>query len=1145
MSLRFCFGPSGAGKSLRVYQEIIERAAEDRKRNFLIIVPDQFTMQTQKELVTLTGGGILNIDVLSFGRLSHRILEEVGTRNLPILDDTGKSLILQKLAGDGKEELPTLGSRIHRQGYIHEVKSAISEFMQYGIGVQDMDRLIEAATAGGVRSRMALSNKLKDLKTLYSAFTDYKAERFITTEEKLDVLRESLGRSRILRGSVVVFDGFTGFTPVQNRLIQELMRVSDEVLMILTLGEGEDPFHLDGEQKLFHLTKKTVSDLTRLAKEAGIPRGEDITVVGGAGRFAQAPALAFLEQNLFRYGGETYMGDTEELRILEAVSVSEEVHAVALSIRRLVREEGMNYRDIAVVVGNLETYAPYVETEFDRMHIPCFLDRTRGLALNPMIEYINSALELYLKDFSYEAVMHYLRSGMTGIDTAEIDRFENYILRTGLRGRRRYESILAAKPLKDGDDEASQAALIALNQTRERFYAQVEGLATTGREEASVFVERLCDFLEQNEVARKLAQYEEMFTEQGNLSKAKEYAQIYRIVMELLEQIYDLLGEEEITLLEFTEILSAGFAEITVGTIPQNVDRIVVGDMERTRLRQGKVLFFLGINDGNIPKSASKGGILSDMDREFLLESGIEMAPSPRAQMFIQRFYLYLNMTKPSMRLTLSYAKVGTDGKSIRPAYLVDTVRKLFPDVPLIHAESLEDDGPETLEDGTAVLAKMLRNYAGGLLEDGEERQILTLYAAYNGHEALRERLSQAAFLRYQPRKLDKLAARALYGENWKTSVSKLETYAACALHHFLQYGLALAEREEFGFESRDRGTIYHAVLEQFAEELAEEGKGWQDFDETYASEKVRTILERQAASYGETVLYSSMRSAYEITRMHRVLLRTVTTLQRQLSSGSFLPDVFEQAFLPGKGMDSATIHTVSGEEIALRGRIDRIDVAEKDGRLYVKVIDYKSGAHDFDLASLYEGLQLQLAVYMNAALELEQGKHPGMEVEPAALLYYHVDDPIVEEKKLSDAESLKVQLETSLRPSGAVVLDETIIGLLDHSMPGKSKVIPVDYDKKGEFLKSSSVYDREMVEVFLRYAKHKLARIGQEVLDGRIAADPYRVDKQKSACTYCAYKRVCGFDASIPGYGKRTLTKCSEEALIERMREDIDGESL
>ena len=791
MSLRFYFGPSGSGKSHRIYEEIMQRAAQEPGRNFLIIVPDQFTMQTQKDLVMRSDrGGILNIDVLSFGRLSHRILEEVGTKEMPVLDDTGKSLVLQKIAADLKEQLPAMGSLLHKQGYIHEVKSAISEFMQYGISTQDMDKLIASAEKRG-----ALAMKLRDLKTLYRGFQDYIRDHFITTEETLDVLRRSLVKSKILPDSVVVFDGFTGFTPIQNRLIQELMRVCEETIVTVTIGEEEDPYQMDGEQKLFHLSKKTVADLVKLAAEAEVTRGEDVFVKGGPNRFTEAPALCYLEQNLFRYQYEPYMEKQREIHMFEALSPREEVHQTALYIRKLIREEGLTYRDIAVVIGDLEGYASYVETEFGQLEIPCFLDRTRGIVLNPMIEYIKSALQLYIRDFSYDTVFHFLRSGMADISREEIDELENYVIRTGARGYRTYSRLFTRKTeeMQQGsgqeDTERAEETLERLNRIRQQFVDTVEILHMAPRAKAGEYVDHLYDFLEQNQVQQKLLNYQQQFEQEGDLAKAREYAQIYRLVMDLLDQIYGLLGEEEISLQEFADILDAGFGEITVGTIPQNVDRIVVGDMERTRLKQVKVLFFLGVNDGNIPKNASKGGIISDMDREFLIESGTEMAPSPRQQMYIQRLYLYLNMTKPSERLYLSYAKVNSDGKGIRPSYLIDTVRKLFPQLAVEYPQNRSRiEQIEGRQEGARYLAEELREYADGTLREEERQDFYLMYRAYEADPEGRDRLTAAAFRRYKESGLSRIVARALYGRQLENSVSRLETYAACACRHFLQY---------------------------------------------------------------------------------------------------------------------------------------------------------------------------------------------------------------------------------------------------------------------------------------------------------------------------------------------------------------------
>lgn len=1143
MSLRFCFGPSGSGKSHRIYEEIMQRAAEEPGRNFLIIVPDQFTMQTQKDLVMRSDrDGILNIDVLSFGRLSHRILEEVGTKEMPVLDDTGKSLVLQKVAADLKEQLPAMGSLLHKQGYIHEVKSAISEFMQYGISTQDMDKLITSA-----QKRGALAMKLKDLKTLYRGFQDYIRDHFITTEETLDVLRRSLSKSKILKGSVVVFDGFTGFTPIQNRLIQELMRVCAETIVTVTIGVGEDPYKMDGEQKLFHLSKKTVADLEKLAAEAEVERGEDLFVKGGPNRFAKAPALHYLEQNLFRYQYEPYAGEQQEIHMFEALSPREEVHQTALYIRHLIREQGMTYRDIAVVIGDLEGYASYVETEFGQLEIPCFLDRTRAIVLNPMIEYIKSALQLYIKDFSYDTVFHFLRSGMADISREEIDELENYVIRTGARGYRTYSRLFTRRTEElqgnaEGSEQAEEKTMERLNRIRQQFMDAVEILHMGSQEKAGDYVSHLYDFLEQNQVQQKLLNYQQQFEKEGDLSRAREYAQIYRLVMDLLDQVYELLGEEEISRQEFADILEAGFGEITVGTIPQNVDRIVVGDMERTRLKQVKVLFFLGVNDGNIPKNASKGGIISDMDREFLIESGTEMAPSPRQQMYIQRLYLYLNMTKPSEQLYLSYAKVNSEGKGIRPSYLIDTVRKLFPAMSVEYPQNRSRlEQIEGRQEGARYLAEELREYVEGTLPEEERQDFYLMYRAYEADAAGRDLLTRAAFRRYRESGLSRIVARALYGQQLENSVSRLETYAACACRHFLQYGLSLQEREEFGFEASDMGTVYHAVLENFAGKLAESNLTWWDFTEDFAAKAVKESVEAYAATYGETVLYSSARNEYAITRMSRILTRTVLTLQKHLKQGSFQPDDYELSFRFAEDLDSIHVDLSEDEKMHLQGRIDRIDVSEDAEHVYVKVIDYKSGNRKFDLAALYYGLQLQLVVYMNAAMEMESRKHPDKEIVPAALLYYHIDDPTIETPVELTDEQINEQILAKLRMNGVVNSDPGVVERLDRYMQDKSVVIPVEKKKDGSFSARSGVLSREEMQLISSYVDAKIRSIGREILDGKIAANPYEKGNEE-ACTYCAYKKVCGFDGSIPGYEKRQLEDLDKQALMQRMQKTVEA---
>lgn len=1141
MSLRFYFGNSDGELSKRAYQDIIQRSLEQPDRSFLILVPDQFTMQTQKEMSLLhPRGGILNIDVLSFGRLKVRVLEEVGTREIPVLDDTGKSLVLQKVADGLKEELPVLGGFLHKQGYIHEVKSAISEFMQYGLSPEDVEEL---ATYAG--EKRVLAAKLRDLRVIYQRFEEYIRDHFVTAEETLDILRKNLSGSKLIRDSVILLDGFTGFTPIQYRLLQEMGRYCSEMIVTMVCSAEESPYRLDGEQKLFYLTKKTVNDLERLAAEAEIDRDrrEDVFLEEAAGTEDE---LAFLRKHIFRYDRSCFGGPTpnrSKIRLFEMQNPAQEVKQIALEMQRLIREEGIAYRDMVLITGDPEGYAPYVESEFARADIPFFLDRTRGITLNPLTEFIMSALKLSLENYSYESVFHYLRSGMTGIPVSEIDLLENYVLATGIRWKKAYQNRFVKRTKKmDPEDETE---LNALNATREKFLSQVEILATKKADKACNYVERLYEFVTGVGCQKQMEERSREFAERGEDARAKEYEQIYRLVMELLEQIHGLLGEEKITLQEFADILEAGLGEIQVGTIPQNVDRVLVGDMERTRFKPVKVLFFLGVNDGIIPRNAQKGGIISDVEREFLKDSGHELAPTPRQQMFIQRFYLYLNFTKPTLRLYLSYARQGSDGKTLRPAYLIDNLKKSFPATQVENPQALPVlEQVMTVEQGRELLAEDFREYACGLLSGEKEKEFFALYNAYGeaGEEKARKQYEEAAFSKHEDHPLAREIAKLIYGACLENSVSRLETFAACAYRHFLQYGLGLSERQEYGFEAVDLGTVYHHVLEGFSKSLEKEGKNWFDFEEEFAKKTVSEILTREAAEYGGSVLFSSQRNIYQIKRMERILLRTVLTLQKQLQRGSFLPKDYEVQFHQIQDLGDLGAALSGEEKLRLQGKIDRVDTYEDEDHVYVKIMDYKSGDRKFDLVALYHGLQLQLVVYMNAALEREKKRSKEKETVPAALLYYHVEDPLVESDMELSEEELQEEIIRSLRAKGIVNDSPEIVRLLDGEFSEKSDAIPVERKKDGTFSAKSSVMSGEDLDQVSSFVTRKISDLGKRIMDGDISLSPYERGKE-NACEYCPYGKACGFDRSLPGCGTRALEELSSEEILAKMREQKSEE--
>lgn len=1141
MSLRFCFGCSGSGKSTYIYNEIIEKATKEFDRNFLIVVPDQYTMQTQKEMVAKSPNNcIMNIDVLSFSRLSHRIFEECGYDSRPVLDDTGKSLILRKIAGDINPELPILGRNLNKQGYIHEVKSSISEFMQYRIGKEEMTTLLEYS-----KSRGALYYKLKDLNMLYEEFLKYIEGSFITKEETLDLVCSKVSKSKILKDSVIVFDGFTGFTPIQYRLIRKLLHVAREIIVTITIPKSENPYKLHGEEDLFYLSRKTVADILQICNEEHISEISDVFMEDESKRFDGNKCLEHLERNLLRFPVKSTDSDPEGIiEIHESLNPKEETVNVARQIRELIRDEGLKYRDIGIICGDLSAYAEHIKEQFEQFDIPVFIDRTNYIALNPFVEYIRSVLSIIYNNFSYDSVFHFLRSGMAVLSKEEVDEFENYCIRFGIHGKKQFTNVFSkmTKEMSKNPDSFN-----CINELRSRFVASIEPVlrkADTVKE----YINNLYDFLTLSKAVEKLLEYENYFRECNDLEKADEYAQIFRKTMDLFDQIISLLGDEKMTVKEFADIIEAGFGEIRVGLIPQNVDRVIVGDNKRSRINQVKVLFFMGVNDGAIPSKAGNTGLISDMDREFLKESKIEMTPGPRQQMYLQRYYLYLNLTKPSKRLYLSCSKVGNDGTTLKPAYLIPTIRQMFNNLEITVDSTKYADSPvETPRQGLLDLAKGFNRIA--LVSNDSDvldhtMSLLSVYREKKLFESEIRDLITAAFYSYEHTPLGKALARELYGKMIMNSVSRLEGFAACQYRHFLKYGLIIEDRDSYEFERKDLGTVTHSVLEAFSKKLQEEKLDWFSFSEAEGNRILDQCIMEVAATYNETVLYSSSRNEYAIERLKRVMRRTIATLQEHLKAGSFIPEKAEVSFNQISSLDAFDIRLSDDERMRIGGRIDRFDVCKEENDLFVKVIDYKTGDTKFDILSLYAGLQLQLVVYMNAAVEIEKKLNPGKDVTPAAMLYYHVYDPVVEPSEDDTPERINNLIKEKLKMSGVINDNVSIVKRIDGDFETKSLIIPVELNKDGDaFVKKSSTYSIEEINILSDFVNRKIAQMGRDILDGNISINP--CDKSSSindSCQYCNYKGVCGFDKNIKGFEKRKIAKKERDELIELMLEETQN---
>lgn len=1111
MPLKFVFGPSGSGKSTYLYQHVIKESEKYPKENFIVLVPEQFTMQTQKDLVSMhPRHGIMNIDVLSFARLAYRVLGETGAKKLPVLDDEGKNLILRKIAGDYEDKLTVLRGNIRKLGYITEVKSVISEFTQYDIGEEELDDMLKTLDEDS-----RLYYKLKDIQLLYEGFQNYLRERYITKEELLDVLSHEVKKSELLKNSVVVLDGFTGFTPVQNRLMLELMRQCRKVWVTVTIDERENPYSYKHPYQLFGLSKQMVTTLIRLARENHITVEEPVCLYGyPVKRFEKNRELAFLERNIFRYGAGKYEKETENLEIHVAGNPREEARAVAEGIRELVRKEKYRYREIGVIVSDMNTYGDYLEQAFELYRIPVFMDHKRSILLNSFVEYLRSLLNMAEKNFSYESVFRFLRTNLAGFTYEEIDELENYVIGLGIRGYKGWQNRWIRR-MKDMEEED----LERLNHYRVQLVEKVDNLMFVLKQKRKTVKDitmAVYEFMVKENIQERLRQTEEEFQEAGELALAKEYSQVYRIIIELFDKFVELLGGEQVGLSEYCKLLDAGLEEARVGVIPPSVDQVVAGDVQRTRLKDIKALFFVGANDSFLPGALLRTGLLSERDREKFQQAEYTLSAGGKEKAYVQKFYLYMNLTKPSEKLKIYYSKVSADGKALRPSYLIQELLRLYPDM------KVQDEDERQLFQREITEKTGLEYLIHGLQEKKLDLIWQELYTWYQKDPKWKEEVDKLVNAWYYRRPDDPLSekiAKKLYGEDFEGSITRMEKFASCACAHFLAYGLQLKERPVYEFKAVDLGNVCHSALELFSKKASEAG-GWTVITEERRKELIDECVEEAITDYGNSVLYSSARNEQLIVRMKQMLERTVWALTNQLKAGDFIPEAYELRFFGGK--------------------IDRVDVCETEDQIYVKVMDYKTGSKKFDVVALYHGLQLQLMIYMDAAVEFQKKCHPEKEVVPAGVFYYCIQDPLVD--KTDEKEEAERAILRQLKPDGVIPFQSDVLKHLDHSTSGESLAVPVKYNKNGSVSGHSKVVTGEDFSAMMAHAREQVKNARMKILNGEVGALPYKRGKE-SGCDYCPYRQICGFDVKIPGYEYRNIGTIGKEEAMAAMRQEKGGE--
>ncbi|MCR5416254.1 MAG: exodeoxyribonuclease V subunit gamma [Pseudobutyrivibrio sp.] len=1146
MSLSLIIGSSGSGKSTHIYNRIIEEAMAHKDKNYLVIVPEQYTMSTQRLLVAMhPHHSIMNIDVLSFNRLAYRIFEELGVGVHSVLDDTGKSLVIRKLVDDNIEKLGALRSNMTRISYITQVKSLISEMTQYNITPEKLKEMI----ALPIMSE-SFRRKASDLLVMYEAFLEFIDGKFVTTESILSTLNTVIDSSEIVNGSTIVLDGFTGFTPIQYQLVEHMLQLSDEVAVTITQDISVPIFEKAPDDALFAMSSEFAIKMSLIAKRAQVEINEPVLIDAGKGWLSNSAVLSHLEQNIFRDKYNKYRGEAsanEAIGIYSLRSLRDELTFTAIQIEKLIRN-GYHYKDIAIVCPNLESYRYLVAGIFSEYKIPYFVDAKTEILFHPFVEAVDAVFDIFENQFRREDVFRFLRSGLCNIPVEDIDYLENYILSTGIKGKKKYFHPFAIRSNSYSED----ADLLRVNQIREGFIGPFIKMDKAIKKDSSVreIAMALYDLIISFNCEAQIKTRQLMHEELGHAVVAKEYSQIYTVIMDILDKMVGILDDEIIPLEQFHEIYKAGLSAASIGVIPPANDSVILGDIERTRLSNVKVLFCLGASDDAIPMKVENGGILSQLEREQLLDAGFEMAPSDRQKAFRQRFYLYLMLTKPSEKLFITYPRVDAAGKGVNKSYLVDLLLRLFPDLTVKELDDFSVSD-RLLSNKSALnylieLINTMATYGADSLNGSQQADLQKLLAwAKNDSNIDLDKIIGAAFYEHRSETVSEdimLAVNEAFHEDETVSgsVSKFETYSECAYRYFLTYILRLKEREEFQLSSIDMGNFYHDALERYSNSLKEDNLKWSTISEELSDAHIEAAIAQTFESMAKVATLEDATQKYIVETMKKTLKYTITVITEQVKRGEFEPELFEE------GVRTVIRDYESKEVVAnLVGKVDRIDLTEGNDRA-VRIIDYKSSGHKMDLNECYHGLSLQLPIYMGVVLEKLKEKYPNVALHPSAMLYYETANKFLELENGDESGVAEKRLRLN-RMEGLLSSDEddlkandATVGIED-GQSKKSSIVPYSVNKDGEIDRNTNAVSRDDLGVVIDYAYLTAANIAKDIIDGKFDCSPARLGNI-DACRYCDFKSVCHFDETKDGFVARDLDKLgSREDIIEKMKESLE----
>jgi len=1134
VAVRFVLGRAGTGKTHHCLSAIRGALREQLvgSPSLILLVPEQAALQMERLLL---GGGALpglgRCEVLSFRRLAHRVLNAAGGALPVVLSPIGREMVLRDLLARHRKDLREFDGVALRPGFVAGLGRAIVELLQESVSPE---RLLERAEACRVEGHPS-ADRLHDVAAMYARYMQFLGSERVDPEGVLDLSRRHLDRAAWLSCCRLWVDGFAGFTGAQVRLLVELCRRAAEATIsflvdpartaVMRSGQAVDPV------ELFARTERTACALRDALRAASIEL-ESPTLLEPAHppRFRTTPLIR-LEAGLFGRGHATAEPKSDAVRFIAAADRRAESRAVAAEIRRLVREPGdaLRYRDIAIIVRDLGPYHDLLSVALSEHGVPFFIDRRRPTRHHPLVEAVRALLRLRGGKPGRAAALPLLvKTGLTPLDDAAADLLENYQLLHGLDDVAAWTAGDWAYPPFDAEPDGrvspSQAsALERVNAARRTLVASLGAWWSDDAAEQPAACRELArgliEALSRLGAPSKLEEWSRAAAAAGDLDRAQEHTQVWTDLAELLDELVGALGDTAMPMAEFREVIEAGLADFSLGLVPPTLDQVLVSSIERSRHPPVRAAFVMGFSDGEFPHLHRGAELLDDAEREWLERGGMKLGPGRRARLLDERMLAYIAATRPSERLWVSYPAADDQGRALQPSpYLADCLSALGWEQSSIASRRAEANPRRLAEASTepqlaAGLVVALRALAErpsspvedagawlGVYEEVRAGRLPGVAKALRGLAPAR----QAA--------LSAEAIRALHDRSLATSVTRLESFAACPFQHFAKYELRLSPRRVHEVGALHWGRLYHVMMEEFVNLLAYNGESLADLEEQQIADRLGQIADSAVKALDSTSPLDSAAKKILRARGPRDLAAPIQSQKLRARPG-LKPWFTERSFgldVPG-ALPALTLKTPKGRTVRLRGRIDRLDlIAHRDETLAV-VFDYKrSDRNRLRLDEAMHGLALQLLAYLLVLKDHGCGAAGGT-VRPVGAFYLPLVTPFQSVEHPSEAkEPLRLFM-----PRG--ILDFDALAALEPSLKeGPSQLYSARINKDGGSGKSSHLdtASRPVFEKILAAVRQKLGELADRIIDGDIRVAPV-VYRDRLPCEQCDFRAVCRFEYS------------------------------